>query len=273
VELLELFSRGTSSNAISVEHSSQISHDAYAALLKLNLSGIRLSSKQPVAGLVLERALKELMSSQASAASIGSALLLLSKLASYQLHAQQKSPTNDVPFIRFLHECGADDLAQQALSRFCAPDEMSAATEADEGVSNHQTTAKFAAAILESNSILALVLASDFDPSFRDVEAIQALLVRIICFVRDDPSRYLVSSKDAMTSLCDLISISCTESKSNFVNKETAESARTAVLENSGRNVIIEALSNPYAGPHLLKSGARALKALGGGSSTGVVIE
>lgn len=273
VELLELFSRGTSSNAISVEHASQISHDAYAALLKLNLSGIRLSSKQPLAGLVLERALKELMSSQASAVSIGSALLLLSKLASYQLHAQQKSPINDVPFIRFLHECGADNLAQQALSRFCAPDEMSAATEADESVSNHQTKAKFAAAIIESNSILALVLASDFDPSFRDVEAIQALLVRIICFVRDDPSRYLVSSKDAMTSLCDLISITCTESKSNFVNKETAESARTAVLENSGRNVIIEALSNPYAGPHLLKSGARALKALGGGSSTGAVIE
>ena len=276
VELLELFSRGTALVQSSVDHSSHFPHDSFAALLKLTLSGIRSSSKQPTAGLVLERALTELMSTQASSVPIGSTLLLLSKLASYQLHAQQKSPSGDQSFIRYLYECGANELARQALSRFCSPDEMSVAADAEMDVSvllSSQSRTLSAAVVLESVSLLSSVMTSDYDRSFGDIGVIQTLLVRIISFVRDDPSRSLVSSRDAMTALCDLISITCTETKSNSINKETAESARSSVLENSGRNVIIEALSNPNAGAHLLKSGARALKALGGGSSTGAVVE
>jgi hypothetical protein len=277
VEVLELFSRGHVSDHI--DHSFHFSHDAFAALLSLNPPGVRSAAKQPVVGLVLERALKEFMSSQASAVAFGSVLLLLSKLTCHQLHVYQKTKQTsfspyDESLVRYLHSCGYIDFTQQALFRFCSPEVLSETVESDVGSSfteGYQTQSA-AAMILEGVSIFATGMIID-SISIKDFETTQALLILIIGFARDDSTRLLVASSNAMTALCELVSASCTESKTYSISKEMAEASRTAVLKNAGRDVIIEALSNPNADSHLLKSGARALKALGGGSSTGAVVE
>lgn len=212
----------------------------------------------PEVGPVADKAARELLSASAHARAVGNALVLLGRLCN-----------RDPKLAATVRASGGLELVKQSLGRYCSID-----TEAVDGLDHD---ASGASKVMEGSALLASSLAgrvSAGEDAEGAMQADRAILTKIVSTVRDDPSKSYVNASRTMVSVCDLISACCTEANDAAagcaITAETVEANRTLVTGMDGRTMIVTAMSAPSADARMLKAGARALQALGGGSAAGV---
>jgi hypothetical protein len=103
-----------------------------------------------------------------------------------------------------------------------------------------------------------------------------ALAGKVMSLVGEDATGSYINDDNTMIAVCDLVTATCKATVgetlptppagSPIVDELSAAAARTAVLDVDGRSIIVTAMSKASASPLLLRAGARALEALGGGA-------